>query len=164
MDTCCVLQAHYICETSATTFVTNPSPSNPPFLMLQDLPVLSPIVSFSALPPHYIKIAATMCVSLHRFRVPLHASRRAGVTVQGSQRDTERLGLSPGPRPRSQGSAFPSVLSDSAPQHSSAPSQSVQFSRSVVSDSLRPHGLQHTRLPCPSPTPGACSNSCPLSW
>ena len=37
------------------------------------------------------------------------------------------------------------------------------FSRSVVSDSLRPHGLQHTRLPCPSPTPGACSNSCPLS-
>ena len=31
---------------------------------------------------------------------------------------------------------------------------SVQFSHSVVSDSLRPHGLQHTRLPCPSPTPG----------
>ena len=40
----------------------------------------------------------------------------------------------------------------------------VRFSHSVVSDSLRPHGLQHTRLPCPSPTPGACSNSCPLSW
>ena len=40
---------------------------------------------------------------------------------------------------------------------------SVQFSRSVMSDSLQPHGLQHTRLPCPSPTPGACSNSCPLS-
>ena len=37
------------------------------------------------------------------------------------------------------------------------------FSRLVVSDSLRPHGLQHTRLPCPSPSPGACSNSCPLS-
>ena len=34
---------------------------------------------------------------------------------------------------------------------------------SVVSDSLQPHGLQHTRLPCPSPSPGACSNSCPLS-
>ena len=32
-----------------------------------------------------------------------------------------------------------------------------------MSDSLRPHGLQHTRLPCPSPTPGAYSNSCPLS-
>ena len=40
---------------------------------------------------------------------------------------------------------------------------SVQFSCSVVPDSLRPHGLQHARLPCPSPTPGACSNSCPLS-
>ena len=32
-----------------------------------------------------------------------------------------------------------------------------------MSDSLRPHGLQHARLPCPSPTPGACSNSCPWS-
>ena len=40
---------------------------------------------------------------------------------------------------------------------------SVQSSCSVMSDSLRPHGLQHARLPCPSPTPGACSNSCPLS-
>ena len=40
---------------------------------------------------------------------------------------------------------------------------SVQFSRSVVSDSLQPHGLQHARLPCPSPAPRAYSNSCPLS-
>ena len=37
-----------------------------------------------------------------------------------------------------------------------------QFSCSVMSDSLWPHGLQHTRLPCPSPTPEAYSNSCPL--
>ena len=35
----------------------------------------------------------------------------------------------------------------------------VQFSRSVLSDSLQPHGLQHARLPCPSPTPRAYSNS-----
>ena len=34
---------------------------------------------------------------------------------------------------------------------------------SVMSNSLRPHGLQHARLPCPSPSPRACSNSCPLS-
>ena len=40
---------------------------------------------------------------------------------------------------------------------------SVQFSHSVGSNSLRPHGLQHTRPPCPSPTPGAYSNSYPLS-
>ena len=40
---------------------------------------------------------------------------------------------------------------------------SVQFSHSVMSNSLRLHGLQHTRPPCPSPTPGAYSNSCPLS-
>ena len=41
------------------------------------------------------------------------------------------------------------------------PPQSVQFSHSVVSDSLWPHRLQHTRLPCPSPIPRAFSNSCP---
>ena len=40
----------------------------------------------------------------------------------------------------------------------------VQFSRSVVSDSLRPHESQHARPPCPSPTPGVYSNSCPSSW
>ena len=40
---------------------------------------------------------------------------------------------------------------------------SVQFSRSVVSDSLRPHELQHARPPCPSPTPGVHANSCPSS-
>ena len=44
------------------------------------------------------------------------------------------------------------------------PISSVQFSCSVVSGSLWPYWLQHARLPCPSPTPGACSNSCPLSW
>ena len=37
----------------------------------------------------------------------------------------------------------------------------IQFSCSVVSDSLPPHVLQYTRLPCPSPTPRTCSNSCP---
>ena len=41
---------------------------------------------------------------------------------------------------------------------------SVLCSRSVLFDSLQPHGLQHARLPCPSPPPRACSNSFPLSW
>ena len=40
----------------------------------------------------------------------------------------------------------------------------VQFSHSVVSNSLRPHELQHARPLCPSPTPGLHSNSCPSSW
>ena len=40
---------------------------------------------------------------------------------------------------------------------------SLQFSHSVMSDIWRPHGLQHARLPCPSPTPRDYSNSCPLS-
>ena len=39
----------------------------------------------------------------------------------------------------------------------------IQFSCSVMSNSLWPHELQHTRPPCPSPTPGACSDSCPSS-
>ena len=47
------------------------------------------------------------------------------------------------------------------PQHSL---WTVQFSLSVVSDSLRPHGLPHARLPCLSPTPRVCSSTCPLSW
>ena len=38
------------------------------------------------------------------------------------------------------------------------------FSHSVMSSSLRPQRLQHTRFPCPSPYPEACSNLCPLSW
>ena len=45
-------------------------------------------------------------------------------------------------------------------QMRSVPASSVQFGHSVMSDSLRPHGLQQARI---SPTPGACSNSCPLS-
>jgi len=44
------------------------------------------------------------------------------------------------------------------------PPHSVQFSCSVVSNSLWPHGLQHARPPCPSPTPRVYPNSCPLCW
>ena len=44
------------------------------------------------------------------------------------------------------------------------PISSVQFSRLVMSNSLRPHEPQHSRPPCPSPTPGVHLNPCPLSW
>ena len=40
----------------------------------------------------------------------------------------------------------------------------LHFTLAVMSNSLQPLGLQHARLPCPSPTPRACSNSCPSSW
>ena len=60
--------------------------------------------------------------------------------------------------PCSQGSVYGSSFSRTAL------SSSVQFSFSVMSDSFWPHGLQHARLPCPSPTPGARSDSCPSSW
>ena len=43
------------------------------------------------------------------------------------------------------------------------PFSSVKFNRSFMPKSLWPHGLQHAKLPCPSPTPRACSNSCPSS-
>ena len=63
-------------------------------------------------------------------------------------------------------SIFPSirVLSNESVLYISWPkywSFSFNISPLVVSDSLQPHGLQHTRLPCPSPTPRAYSNSCP---
>ena len=48
-------------------------------------------------------------------------------------------------------------------KESDATEATYQFSCSVVPNSLQPHALQHTRLPCPSPTPRACSNSCPSS-
>ena len=54
-------------------------------------------------------------------------------------------------------------FSTSSTSPSSNKWQSVQFSGSVVSDSLQPHELQHTRPPCPSPTPGVHPNPCPLS-
>ena len=50
------------------------------------------------------------------------------------------------------------------PSYKSLTIQSTQFSDSVVSNSLWPHGLQHARIPCPSPTPRIYSNSCPLHW
>ena len=56
---------------------------------------------------------------------------------------------------------FLSVLSQGC---SSTRSHLHHFSHSVMSDSLQPHGLQHARLPCPSPAPETYSNSCPLSW
>ena len=49
------------------------------------------------------------------------------------------------------------------PPREALPVSSVQFRHSVMSDSLWPNGLQHARLPCPSLTLGACSNSCPVS-
>ena len=58
--------------------------------------------------------------------------------------------------------SFP--LSQITSSHAKLPLSSVQISCSVVSNSLRLHGLQHTRLPCPTPTPRVYSNSCPLSW
>ena len=54
-----------------------------------------------------------------------------------------------------------SVYSQSRKPHKS--NFLLLFSHSVMSNSLGPHGLEHARLPCPSSTPRACSNSCPLS-
>ena len=74
-----------------------------------------------------------------------------------------------GPHEKEYGSPWvaesnPSTLADTSQNIVPQSFSSVQFSHSVVCDSLWPYGLQHARPPCPSPTPGACSNSCPLSW
>ena len=49
------------------------------------------------------------------------------------------------------------------PSHSQIITSTLLFRHSVMSDSLQSQGLQHARLPCPSPSPRVCSNSCPLS-
>ena len=56
------------------------------------------------------------------------------------------------------------IPSPSSPKARVTIFSSVQFSCSVMSNYLWPHGLQHARLSCPSPTPRVYSNSCPLSW
>ena len=58
---------------------------------------------------------------------------------------------------------FPLISEKKLHMFSKVLHHSVQFSHSVMSDSLRPHGLQHARPPCPSPTLGVHPNSCPLS-
>ena len=57
----------------------------------------------------------------------------------------------------------PPAIQKGLPVSTEAFSLTWLLSRWVLSDSLRPHGLQHARLPCPSLSPGVCSNSCPLS-
>ena len=56
------------------------------------------------------------------------------------------------------------IISPRSTVYNHGKSGSVQFSCSVVSDSLRPHEPQHGRSPCPSPTPGVHPNPCPLRW
>ena len=78
------------------------------------------------------------------------------LTLAGSQPNWSRLECDSSWGPESQDSTCCPLTK--------GPSPSVQVRYSVASDSLRPHGLQHARLLCPSPTHEACSNSCLLSW
>ena len=59
---------------------------------------------------------------------------------------------------------YPPALSPTQLPWASLPLSSVQFSCSILSNSLWSHEMQHTRPPCPSPTPRVHSNSCPLGW
>ena len=59
--------------------------------------------------------------------------------------------------------SLPEVSSLNFPSTGSPPSAFLLFSSSVTSNSLKPHGSQHARIPCPSLSPRACSNSCPVS-
>ena len=56
------------------------------------------------------------------------------------------------------------LQADSLPSELPGNNYLLFLSCSVISDSLQPHGLQHARFPCPSPSLRVCSNSCPLSW
>ena len=103
-------------------------------------------------------------VSLHKFifsdvifQEHLRCSR---FSVDNTEKLQLTLTLHSAPHPMQQSTTF----CHSTHLHScQSISRSVQFSWSVVSDALQPHGQQHARPPCPSPTPGVYSNSCPLS-
>ena len=98
-------------------------------------------------------------VTIHRFVVFLSqvlTSQLFHVWFQPLLLDLH-IGFSRG---RSGGLVFPSLSEFSTVY---CDFSSVQFSHSVVSDSLQPYESQYSRLPYPSPTPGACSNLCPLS-
>ena len=83
----------------------------------------------------------------------LHSKRQQIWKTQQWPQDWKSFQSNPKERQRS------ANVQTTAQLHSS----SVQFNHSVVSDSLRHHELQHARPPCPSPTPGVHSNSCPSS-
>ena len=89
------------------------------------------------------------------------------VKARVRRRGRARVYLQPSPFPAAAASILPgSPLHTHLSANNHSPTPPLQalllvFSHLVVSDSLQPQGLQHARLPCPSPTPGACSNSCP---
>ena len=86
-------------------------------------------------------------------------TRQDGVHSVPGDRASQLMSIWPCPSGCSRKTSAASCFS-AAPR-----SKSVQFSSvTVLADSLQPRGLQQDRLPCPSPTPGAYSNSCPLSW
>ena len=82
--------------------------------------------------------------------------KKAALTIQAPS-----LLAPPAPWPPGPHCLYPTTRQAGTWEEVTSKVNSVQFSRSVVSNSLRPHGLQHASLPCPSPTPAAYSNSCP---
>ena len=95
---------------------------------------------------------------------PGRASRAGSSRVPRRHARTSPRGLAWRPRLSERRSAGQALGSGATWWADRGTAEPVQFSRSVVSHSLRPHGLQHTRPSCPSPTLRACSNSCPSSW
>ena len=105
------------------------------------------------------------CVLL--FATPWTVTRQAPLSVGFSTQEywSELPFPSPGELPNPEMEPVSSALqADTLPlSHWEASDLLLLLNCSVMSDSLRPHGQQHPRLPCPSPSPGVCSNSCPLS-
>ena len=123
---------------------------------------LNPFIVHQRLSQHY-KLAISSVQSLSCFQhfvTPWTAARQASLSITNSQSLLKLMSIE---------SVMPSnhhilcrpllLLPSVFPSISS-----VQFSHSVMSNSLWPHGLHHPRLPCPSSTPGAYSNLCPSNW
>ena len=104
------------------------------------------------------------CAATLDFRLPWPLLTECRQCPQGGAESAEQEGSGPAPAPLPGPSYLAPGASTGGLLGLSVRLSSVQFSRSVVSDSLWPHESHHARPPCPSPTPRVYSDSCPSSW
>ena len=135
---------HLLSNNSCITFLAYIAIPLYAYILLEGLNVGNKTKDLSALVHTEGEIYQGCCLS----RCSQRSSRSQGFSSQGWS-EASRLGL------------LKNIISIT--KTVSVQFISVQFSCSVMSDSLWPRGLQHARPPCPSPTPRACSNSCPSS-
>ena len=110
---------------------------------------------------HSITLHVSTAIQYHMFLLPISFFRLPWTTVHPSSKLTLLFSFITDPKAPLSLQLIPLTIKK-LNKLKQLKAISVQFSRSVVSDSLRPHGLQHAKPPCPAQTPGVYSDSCPL--